>query len=117
MITGVNFIIDALNRIRVDAPDWVTKLTGFTSFGFNISRLSSISLPRIALAEGGLVTGPTNALIGEAGPEVVIPLDRFESMLGERGDGRTVNYYAAPNKSFDAEQELRLAMTRARVLA
>ena len=117
MITGVNFIIDALNRIRVDAPDWVTKLTGFTSFGFNISRLSSISLPRIALAEGGLVTRPTNALIGEAGPEVVIPLDRFESMLGERGDGRTVNYYAAPNKSFDAEQELRLAMTRARVLA
>ena len=117
MIKGVNFIIDALNRIRVDAPDWVTKLTGFTSFGFNISRLSSISLPRIALAEGGLVTRPTNALIGEAGPEVVIPLDRFESMLGERGDGRTVNYYAAPNKSFDAEQELRLAMTRARVLA
>jgi hypothetical protein len=117
IIKGVNFIIDALNRIRVDAPDWVTKLTGFTSFGFNISRLSSISLPRIALAEGGLVTRPTNALIGEAGPEVVIPLDRFESMLGERGDGRTVNYYAAPNKSFDAEQELRLAMTRARVLA
>jgi hypothetical protein len=38
-------------------------------------------------------------------------------MLGERGDGRTVNYYAAPNKSYDAEQELRLAMTRARVLA
>ena len=117
IITGVNFIIDALNRIKVDAPDWVTALTGFTSFGFNISRLNSISLPRVALADGGLVTGPTTALIGEAGPEVVIPLDRFESMLGERGDGRTVNYYAAPNKSFNAEQELRLAMTRARVLA
>lgn len=29
-----------------------------------------------ALAEGGLVTSPTNALIGEAGPEAVIPLDR-----------------------------------------
>ena len=31
--------------------------------------------------------------------------------------GRSLNYYAAPNKSLDAEQELRLAMVRARVLA
>jgi len=118
IIKGVNFIIDALNRIQVDAPDWVTALTGFTSFGFNISRVREISLPRIALAEGGLVTGPTNALIGEAGPEVVIPLDRFERMMGDSvGSGRAINYYAAPNKSFDAEQELRLAMQRVRVLA
>jgi hypothetical protein len=118
IIKGVNFIIDALNRIQVDAPDWVTALTGFTSFGFNISRIREISLPRIALAEGGLVTGPTNALIGEAGPEVVIPLDRFERMMGDSvGGGRAINYYAAPNKSFDAEQELRLAMQRVRVLA
>jgi hypothetical protein len=117
MIDGINSVIRALNRLEIDAPQWLTDLTGITSFGVNISELGRISLPRVALAEGGLVTGPTNALIGEAGPEMVIPLDRFESMLGERGDGRTVNYYAAPNKSFDAEQELRLAMTRARVLA
>lgn len=117
MIDGINSVIRALNRLEIDAPQWLTDLTGITSFGVNISELGRVSLPRVALAEGGLVTGPTNALIGEAGPEVVIPLDRFESMLGERGDGRTVNYYAAPNKSFDAEQELRLAMTRARVLA
>ena len=26
------------------------------------------------MAKGGIVTGPTNALIGEAGPEAVIPL-------------------------------------------
>lgn len=117
MIRGVNFIIDALNRIRVDAPDWVEKLTGFSSFGFNISRLSEISLPRIALAEGGLVTGPTNALVGEAGPEVVIPLERFESMMGLDRPQGAINYYAAPNKSFDAEQELLLAMRRARLVA
>ena len=29
-----------------------------------------------ALADGGIVTGPTRALIGEAGPEAVIPLQR-----------------------------------------
>lgn len=36
-----------------------------------------------AMAEGGLVLGPTLALIGEAGPEAVVPLDRM-------GDGTTV---------------------------
>lgn len=34
--------------------------------------------PEVALADGGIVTEPTIALIGEKGPEKVIPLDRFE---------------------------------------
>ena len=118
VIRGVNGIIGAINSIRVDAPGWVTKLTGMSSFGFNISRVSEISLPRVAFAKGGFVNGPTNALIGEAGPEVVMPLDRFEKVMGIGGNNqRPVNYYAAPNKSFDAEQELLLAMRRVKVMA
>jgi hypothetical protein len=39
------------------------------------------------LAAGGIVTGPTLAMIGEAGPEAVIPLDRMSQM----GGGTTVN--------------------------
>jgi len=115
-IRGINSLIRALNRISFSLPSWVPGIGG-KSFGVNISEISSINLPR--LAEGGFVDSPTTALIGEAGPEVVIPLDRFEKMVGldGGGNGSTVNYYAAPNKSFDAEQELRLAMTRARVLA
>jgi hypothetical protein len=35
-----------------------------------------------AMAAGGIVTGPTLAMIGEAGPEAVIPLDRMGSMGG-----------------------------------
>lgn len=36
-----------------------------------------------ALAEGGIATGPTLALIGEGkGPEAVIPLDKLEGMMG-----------------------------------
>lgn len=116
-IRGVNRVVDAINSLSFTVPDWVPELGG-RSFGFNLRRLSEISLPRVALAEGGLVTSPTNALIGEAGPEVVIPLDRFERMMGDSANaGRSINYYAAPNKSFDAEQELRLAMQRVRVLA
>jgi phage-related protein len=77
VIDGVNFVIRALNRIQVSAPAWLTELTGIKSFGINISELSRIALPRVALAEGGIVTGPLNALIGEAGPEAVIPLDKL----------------------------------------
>jgi hypothetical protein len=33
-----------------------------------------------AMADGGIVTGPTLALIGEAGPEAVVPLDRMGGM-------------------------------------
>ena len=69
-------------------------------------------------ATGGFVTGPTPALIGEAGPEVVMPLDRFESMMGlSQGNGGAVNYYAAPNNSIDSEQALFQAMRRAKVVA
>jgi phosphotransferase system HPr-like phosphotransfer protein len=34
------------------------------------------------MAEGGIVTGPTLALIGEAGPEAVVPLDRMNMNKG-----------------------------------
>ena len=36
-----------------------------------------------AFAEGGVVTKPTNALIGEAGPEAVLPLSKFVTMVKE----------------------------------
>ena len=35
---------------------------------------------RIAFASGGIVTRPTRALIGESGPEAVIPLNRMGAM-------------------------------------
>ena len=36
----------------------------------------------VQLADGGIVTGPTAALIGEAGPEAVIPLDKLNQYAG-----------------------------------
>jgi phage-related minor tail protein len=42
-------------------------------------------------ADGGIVTRPiSNALVGEAGPEAIIPLDRFDDVVGKRG-GNTIN--------------------------
>ena len=80
-IRGVNRVIDAINSLSFTVPDWVPDIGGET-FGFNLSRLSEISLPRVELATGGIVTAPTNALIGEAGPEAVIPLDKLDKMTG-----------------------------------
>ena len=37
-----------------------------------------LNIPK--MADGGMVTGPTLALIGEAGPEAVVPLDRMGGM-------------------------------------
>jgi phage-related minor tail protein len=34
------------------------------------------------MADGGIVSSPTLALIGEAGPEAVVPLDRMRGMGG-----------------------------------
>lgn len=130
-IDALNFVIRALNSIQVKAPAWVTALTGMTGFGFSLSEIGKVYFRRLSLstpdmpaiqgarlmAKGGFVTGPTNAIVGEAGPEVVVPLDRFERMMGLDGNQRPINYYAAPNKSFDAEQELLLAMRRAKVMA
>lgn len=111
LISLLNTMISSLNGIKIDVPDWVPGIGGKT-LGFNIPRIP-------ALAAGGFVTGPTTALIGEAGPEVVTPLKDFERMMGIDGNGRgaTVNYYAAPNNSLDAEQALFDAMKRAKVLA
>jgi phage-related minor tail protein len=53
----------------------------------------------LAMATGGIVTSPTAALIGEAGPEAVIPLDRMGSM-----GGSTVNIVV--NGSVTSEGDL-----------
>lgn len=96
--------IDALNSAISSAQ---------TRASSNITQFRGL----IPFADGGLVTGPTPALIGEAGPELVIPLNKVESILGGMGDGKTVNYYAAPNQSIDSEQDLFQAMRRAKVVA
>lgn len=66
-----NVIADPVNsaiRIGVDALD--KALGPFVNFDDPPNLV-----PR--LAAGGIVTSPTTALIGEAGPEAVIPLDRL----------------------------------------
>jgi hypothetical protein len=85
---GLNFAIKGLNTIL----DGIDKAAGpFVNFG----SIPSVKLPR--LAEGGIVTSPTIAMIGEGGePEAVIPLSKLGSMgVGGGGGNITVNVTSA----------------------
>ena len=63
-INAINGALDAINQIP----------------GVSIQHINQLQLARIPmLANGGLITGPTTALIGEAGPEAVIPLQNTNS--------------------------------------
>ena len=42
------------------------------------------------LAEGGILTRPTLAMVAESGPEAVIPLNRLGGMGGMGGTGNTI---------------------------
>jgi phage-related protein len=90
-INAINGVLDTLNAIP----------------GVDIAKLSTITLGRIQyLADGGIVNRATPAIIGEAGPEAVIPLKNDngwaraiagaiadEFATGELTGGRTVNIY------------------------
>lgn len=87
VIKGINGMINALNKLSFDVPDWVPEIGGKT-FGFNIPTISTISIPR--LATGGVVDQATVAMIGEAGQEAVVPLenntgwmDKIAARIGE----------------------------------
>ena len=80
---GLNFAIKGLNIIL----DGIDKAAGpWVNFG----EIPNVKLPR--LAEGGIVTGPTIAMIGEGRePEAVIPLSKLGSMGLGGGANITVN--------------------------
>ncbi len=72
----VNALAGALNKIpRFEIPAWVPGIGG-KSFG--LPKINEVSFPKIPLlAEGGIITRPTLAMLGEAGPEAVVPLGRM----------------------------------------
>ena len=85
---------NSLGKLSISIPD-IPGLPG---------RGKSFGIPNIPyLADGGIVTGPTLAVVGEAGPEVVIPLDRLGSMGAGGGNNVTINVQGGdPNAVVDA---------------
>ena len=82
--SAVNSIIDGLNTLSFDIPDWVPKIGG-SHFGFDLGHIDIPEIPK--LASGGLATAPTLAMVGDnrnasVDPEVIAPLSKLTSMLG-----------------------------------
>lgn len=81
VVRGINKMIDALNNLSFDIPDWVPGIGG-ESFGLNIPTIPEVSLPR--LANGGYVQAntPQLAMIGDnrTQGEIVSPEDKLQEM-------------------------------------
>lgn len=78
IINGLNVLIRGLNKLKIDVPDWVPGLGG-KEFKLNVPEI-----PR--LANGGLVSAPTLAMVGDNknarnDPEVISPLSKLQDML------------------------------------
>lgn len=65
LIGAINMAIGGLNSLKISVPDWIPGIGG-KSFGFNIPSIPSIPY----LAKGGTVLHG-NAIVGEAGPELL----------------------------------------------
>ncbi len=89
LLEGIKFVF---NKVIDKINDFINKVNdglGFSFFGIDIDPPNIPNLPR--LARGGIVTQPTTALIGERGPEAVIPLSRAGGNLGQTNITLTVN--------------------------
>lgn len=121
--SAINAVIETVERAINTIPDaingaihQINKLPGV-----EISRMSTISLPR--LARGGIVDRSTIAEIGEAGKEAIVPLERntqgLRKMAGMVAEelksagmgGVTNNYYNNFNNMPTTRYAIRKAMS------
>lgn len=70
---------NTIGKLHFSIPSWVPLIGGK---GFDVPDIPM-------LADGGIVTGPTLAMIGERGPEAVIPLSKAGGSVG--GGGVTIH--------------------------
>jgi hypothetical protein len=79
-VANVNFGANAMVRTGIETQQGAGMHGGTNYAGPGTSNSQRGGFT--AMAAGGIVTSPVNALIGEAGPEAIIPLDRLGKMGG-----------------------------------
>lgn len=89
---AVNGIIRNINTLSWEIPDFVPVFGGET-FGFNFS---TITIPR--LATGGIATRSTLANVGEAGAEMILPLENNTQWMDMLADKIAARQGNAPTK-------------------
>ena len=85
-----------VGKLAFNIPSWVPVIGGK---GFEVPKIPM-------LGDGGIVTGPTLALIGERGPEAVVP-------LSGRGGGGMGNYTININGGLGSSAEIGTAVVNA----
>lgn len=84
LVDAINRMVQSINSIKFDVPDWIHGIGGKSFGGFNIPEVPRVTLPR--LADGGITTGATLAEIGEAGREAVLPLEKNTGWMDALAD-------------------------------
>lgn len=92
---GINAVIEALNKMKIDVPEWVTEKFGISDFGFNISKVSAPQIP--LLAKGGTAIESGSAIVGEAGAEL-INLPKGASVTPLTGNNDPLGYNKLASK-------------------
>ena len=117
--TAVNLVRSGINKIKSIINGAKLKLPKIKLPHFKVSgklSLSPPSVPRISVSwykEGGIFDSPTvftgGVGVGEAGPEGVIPLDKFWDKMDRIAEaatdatrGVTINVYASPGMDVNA---------------
>lgn len=77
--SAIDSVVSAYNRVKSSISSGVSKIS---------SGVTSAIKAVTPFADGGIVTGPTLGLVGEAGPEAIIPLSQLGSIGGR---GITIN--------------------------
>ena len=82
--SAINFVIDAINTLSWEIPDWVPWIGGET-FGFDIPHVGFYKIPE--LAEGAVIqpNNPFLAVLGDqtSGTNIEAPLDTIKQALSE----------------------------------
>lgn len=79
VITFLSSIASALDASIFGAPFSIPVWAAVALVGAGLAAALAV----FAFAEGGIVTKPTLGLVGEAGPEAIIPLDKLGNMGGK----------------------------------
>nr|DAH27572.1 MAG TPA: minor tail protein [Caudoviricetes sp.] len=88
IIRGVNWVIDQINKIKIEVPEWVPGIGG-KSWGPKISHMAEASLPR--LAQGAVI--PPNreflAVLGDQkqGTNYEVPDEKLRQLIREEMNG------------------------------
>jgi tape measure domain-containing protein len=109
IVDKVDTVVSAINKVLRPLRE-AAELTGgvFSSISSSVSDGFNSVIERgrgvIGLAEGGIVTRPTLAVVGEGGePEAVVPLSKLGRMSG---GGVTININGGTFMSREAAQQL-----------